>query len=112
MAELLFADNFRSPGEALAAEALKGLPEDWWVICNKWITSPRAPTYEVDFVVIGTKSVFVIDEKSWRGKIIGGTEENWYFDDKTSPGSPLNQIDLVARMVATRVKSNVLGMKI
>jgi hypothetical protein len=110
MAELFNADNFHSPGEARAAEVLKGLPKDWWVICNKWLTSPQG-TYEVDFIIVGIKNVFVIDEKSWRGGITGGTEDNWYFDDKSSPGSPLNKVDMVARIVAGRVRRNVLGMK-
>jgi pSer/pThr/pTyr-binding forkhead associated (FHA) protein len=110
MAELLNAGNFRSLGEERAAEVLKDLPEDWSVICNKWLTS-RQGTYEVDFIIVGTKNVFVIDEKSWRGRITGGTEENWYFDDKTSPGSPLNKLDMVARIVAGRVREKVLGMK-
>jgi len=109
MAELLFADNFRSEGEEQAAKVLGTLPADWLVICNKWVTSRYDGTFEVDFIVVGSKNVFVVDEKSWRGGI-RGSDQNWVVGNKEDVQNPLNKLELVARLVSTKIRYTVPRM--
>ena len=70
MAQLVSAGPFATEGEREAAKALQQLPANWIVICNKVL--PKGDrSYEIDFIVIGNHWVFLLDEKSWRGKIHG-----------------------------------------
>ena len=68
MAELISAGPFATEGERHVAKVLQQLPSDWTVICNKILPSGDR-SYEIDFIVVGRRWVFLLDEKSWRGKI-------------------------------------------
>src|SRR5258708_8645245 len=70
MAQLISAGPFATEGERRAAKALQQLPENWVVICNKML--PKGDrSDEIDFIVIGNRWVFLLFEKSWRGKFLG-----------------------------------------
>lgn len=60
-------------------------------------------TRDSDFIVVGPNSVTVIGEKSWHGELLG-TEERWY-DRHTHQelGSPINQANGVARVLAGNI---------
>ncbi|HYT44461.1 MAG TPA: nuclease-related domain-containing protein, partial [Methylomirabilota bacterium] len=97
MAELVCAGPFATEGERRAAKALQQLPADWVVICNKVL--PRGDrSYEIDFIVIGNRWVFLLDEKSWRGRILGN-DQLWVRADGFSMRSPLAKADYIAKVL-------------
>lgn len=64
-------------GEQQTCEILKQLPKDFTVITNPVIHN-RGSVNELDFVVIGTNGVFVVETKNYRGIITGTTSaQNW-----------------------------------
>ena len=64
-------------GEQQTYEILKQLPKDFTVITNPVIHN-RGSVNELDFVVIGTNGVYVVETKNYRGIIIGNTSaQNW-----------------------------------
>jgi hypothetical protein len=95
LARLVHAAEFATEGEARAAEALRLLPDEWIVICNKTLVTRNARSFEIDFLVLGDHCVFAIDEKSWRGRI-HGSDQIWVRADGSSESSPLNKIEYVA----------------
>ncbi len=104
MAELIQgASSFATEGERRAAEILRQLPGSWLVICNKILPLAGGRSFEMDFVVVGKRHVFLLDEKSWRGKIIGN-EEQWVRPDSTSERSPLAKVDYLAKILAGHLK--------
>src|SRR5260221_10462681 len=107
MAELISgASSFATEGERMAAEVLRQLPASWLVICNKTLPLPNGRSYEMDFIVVGKRWVFLLDEKSWQAKIIGHEEQS-VRDDRTSERSPLAKADYVAKGIGRR-----LGLRI
>lgn len=64
-------------GEQQTYDILKKLPRDYTVITNPVIHN-RGSVNELDFVVIGTNGVFVVESKNYRGIITGKTSApNW-----------------------------------
>ena len=98
MARLIHAGEFATEGEARAAEALRSLPDDWIVICNKTLVTRSARSFEIDFLVLGDHYVFAIDEKSWRGRI-HGSDQLWVRTDGSSETSPLSKITYIANIL-------------
>ncbi|MGB8346526.1 MAG: nuclease-related domain-containing protein, partial [Ktedonobacteraceae bacterium] len=112
MAELISAaGDFATEGEKRAAEILKQLPKSWLVICNKTLPTRNGRSYEMDFVVVGNRQVFLIDEKSWRGKI-HGNEEQWVRADGSAERSPLAKVDYVTKVLAGLLKDRVPTLRI
>jgi serine/threonine protein kinase len=111
MAELISATgSFITEGERRAAEELKQLPDSWLVICNKTLPTSNGRSYEIDFVVVGKRWIFLLDEKSWRGKI-RGNEEQWVRVDGFSERSPLAKADYVAKVLAGHIGWKVPALK-
>ena len=111
MAELISgASSFATEGERRAAEVLAQLPASWLVICNKTLPQPNGRSHEMDFIVVGKHWVFLLDEKSWHGKIIGN-EEQWVRADGTSDRSPLAKVDYLAKVLAGRLSWSAPSLK-
>lgn len=110
MAQIFQAGEFATDGERRAAEALRGLPDDWVVISNKTLVTRDARSFEIDFLVLGDHYVFAIDEKSWRGRIHGG-DQVWVRPDGSSERSPLGKIDYVANVLAGELRARVAGLR-
>lgn len=107
MARLYKSGEFVGPGEERVARYLeRQLPEAWAVICNKELVDPSGATREVDFIVIGQHTVFVIEEKSWSGPI-HGNENGWVLRTGESVVSPLQTAESNARRLAGLLRSNV-----
>lgn len=109
MAELISAGPFATVGEQQAAAELKKLPDKWVVICNKTLPTSDGRSYEIDFIVIGDRWVFLIDEKSWSKKITG-TDQNWTHGSR-SMNSPLNKADYVSKILADYIRLKVGGLR-
>lgn len=110
MANIVKAGSFATAGEELAARELEKLPSSWIVICNKLLTTADGRSYEIDFIVIGVNWIFVLDEKSWRGKVVGD-DQNWIRGDGSSERSPLAKIDYVAKIVAGHVRNSMPALR-
>ncbi len=109
MARLLAAGPFATEGERKAAQVLVQLPDDWVVICNKVL--PKGDrSYEIDFIIIGSRWVFLLDEKSWQGKI-HGNDQVWVRNDGSSQASPLNKADFTAKILASHIGWKVLPLQ-
>lgn len=104
MAEVVSAGEFATEGERRAAAVLRGLPDSWLVICNKMLATNDGRTYEIDFIVVGERWVFVIDEKSWWGKITGN-DQRWIREDGYAERSPLTKADTIARPLAGNLRA-------
>src|SRR6266566_2115602 len=110
-AELLsIIGSFVTEGEKRAAEVLKQLPDSWLVICNKTLPTRNGRSHEMDFVVVGKRWVFLLDEKSWIGKI-RGNDELWIRADGSSERSPLANVDYVAKVLAGHLSWRVPTLK-
>jgi serine/threonine protein kinase len=109
MAQLIAAGPFATEGERRAAEVLKQLPNDWIVICNKALPHGDR-SYEIDFIIVGNRWVFLLDEKSWKGKI-HGNDQLWVKSDGFSLPSPLTKADFVAKILAGHLSWKVTPLK-
>jgi serine/threonine protein kinase len=56
---------------------VEGLPADYTVYGNAWLVERSGVLYEIDAVVVAPHAVFVIEIKSYRGRI-EGTDHDWY----------------------------------
>ena len=111
MAELLSAaGSFATEGERRAAAVLKQLPNSWLVICNKTLSTSNGRSFEMDFVVVGKRWVFLLDEKSWRGRI-RGNDEQWIRSDGSSERSPLAKVDYVTKVLAGHLNWRIPALK-
>ncbi len=109
MAELISAGPFATERERSVAAILKQLPQDWIVICNKILPTGNR-SYEIDFIVIGRRWVFLLDEKSWSGKI-QGNDQLWVRSDGFSTRSPLAKADYVSKILASHISWKVTPLK-
>ncbi|CAJ61293.1 MULTISPECIES: methylation-associated defense system protein kinase MAD6 [Frankia] len=103
VAEIVRHGAWGGPGEEATAVYLRDhLPDDWTVVCGRQIVS-GTKTRDSDFIAVGPNSVTIIEEKSWHGELVG-TEELWY-DRKSHKalGSPISQVNSVARILRTRL---------
>ncbi len=110
MAEIVSAGPFATEGERRAAARLQTLPDQWLVICNKMLVTSDGRTYEIDFIVVGERWVFVIDEKSWRGPITGN-DQRWIRSDGFSERSPLSKADTIARPLAGHLRAGCARLR-
>ncbi len=106
MAKVFAAGSFATSGERQVAQELEKLPNQWIVICNKTLVANNGRSFEIDFIVIGNAWVFLLDEKSWRGKI-RGNDMQWVHQDGSAERSPLRKIDYVAKIMAGHLRTQV-----
>lgn len=107
MAELIQAGDFATAGEKLTAQTLRdGLPSDWIVIANKLLPLRDGRNFEIDFIVVARRHIFVLDEKAWGGQITGNSQ-SWRCADGRSEHNPLNKIAMVAKVVAGYVRQSL-----
>ncbi len=109
MADMISAGPFATEGERYVAKVLQQLPSDWTVICNKILPSGDR-SYEIDFIVVGRRWVFLLDEKSWGGKI-QGNDQLWVRADGFSTRSPLAKADYVSKILAGHITRKVTLLK-
>ncbi|GHO82264.1 protein kinase domain-containing protein [Dictyobacter formicarum] len=113
MAELISAgpSSFATEGERQAATVLQQqLPADWIIICNKILPTNDDRSFEIDFIIIGKNWVFLLDEKSWHGRI-RGDDEQWIRANGSSERSPLAKIDYTAKIFAGQLGYKVTPLK-
>ncbi|HEX7959454.1 MAG TPA: NERD domain-containing protein kinase family protein, partial [Terriglobales bacterium] len=106
MARLIRVGEFASAGEERAAETLKSLPSSWRIISNIVLPRSNGFSYELDFVIVADRWVFLLDEKSWHGKITGN-DQIWVRSDGSSTSSPLGKADNAAKVLAGHIRARV-----
>ena len=117
MAEIISANllakagPFITAGEKRTAQELQKLPADWIVICNKMLSAGNGRSYEVDFIVIADNAIFLLDEKSWSGKI-NTTDQEWVQEDSGwSEGNPLKKANYIAGILAGYLRQTIPLLK-
>lgn len=100
--------NFISVGEAAhdaERQALRflveGLSPDYTVYGNTWLVERSGVIYELDAVVVAPHAVFVVEIKSYRGKI-EGTDHDWYVPHPVP--SPLRLNRVTAQVLKSQLK--------
>lgn len=74
-----------SEAEALVFDALRHLPDDWFVIHSLWLDTHLRKTHaEIDFVVIGERAVLLLEVKGGR---LSRDASGWHF--LTKAGRPV-----------------------
>lgn len=106
MARLVRRGDFVGPGEELTARHLEQhLPDDWVVICNKELPREQS-SREVDFLLIGSNAMFVVEEKHWSG-LVRGNEDGWILASGESDTSPLRKLEDIAKRLAQKLKRDL-----
>ena len=99
----MLQENFVGPGERKTYDVLRSqLPAAWLGVASKEIVVSAEYSREADFIVVGQSTIFVIEEKSWSGRIDG--DDSWWFVRGTPRTSPLNQVEGVAKTLAGQMK--------
>ena len=79
----------------------EGLPADYTVYGNPWLVERSGVVYELDAVVVAPHALYVVEIKSYRGRI-EGTDHDWYLPHKMPSPLPL------ARKTAQALRAQLL----
>jgi serine/threonine protein kinase len=80
---------------------VEGLPATYTVYGNPWLVERTGVIYEVDAIVVAPHALFVVEVKSYRGRI-EGTDHDWYIPEPIP--SPLKLNRLTAQVLKTQLK--------
>ena len=81
---------------------VEGLPDRYTVYGNPWLVERNGGViYELDAVVVAPHAVFVVEIKSYRGRV-EGTDHDWYVPNPMP--SPLKLNRLTAQVLKTQLK--------
>jgi serine/threonine protein kinase len=70
---------------------VEGLPENFTVYGNAWLVERSGGVFELDAVVVAPTAIFVVEIKSYRGRI-EGTDNDWWLPEKIRSPLKLNRI--------------------
>lgn len=106
MAELIVMGDYQGPGEQKTAETLaRDLPASWFVIFGRKLSGPRRD--DLDFILVGERAVFVLEEKHWGGRVVLG-DQIWKVNGRERR-NPLDRVDHLARVLAGQFRERVPG---
>lgn len=113
MAKLTIMGPFEGPGERRTAEHLaEVLPEHWHIFCNRKL--PTNTNDDVDIIVVGENTVFLIEEKSWGPQVVIGNHlwsvvKSWGAVDERA--NAFNSISSKAKKAATWLKGTIPALQ-
>jgi serine/threonine protein kinase len=81
---------------------VEGLPSNYTVYGNPWLVERSGVVYELDAVVVAPRAIFVVEIKSYRGRI-EGTDNDWWLPDKIR--SPLKLNRLTSQVLKTHLRN-------
>lgn len=81
---------------------VEGLPADYTVYGNPWLVERSGVVFELDAVVVAPHAIFVVEVKSYRGRI-EGTDNDWWLPEKIR--SPLKLNRVTAQVLKTHLKN-------
>lgn len=108
MGDLRVKGDFVGPGEEKTANFLRDhLPSGWVIFASRSL--PGEARDDVDLIVVGMSSIFVVEEKAWGPRIVVG-DRVWYVeaDPRTNPLGRCNQL---ARKLAGLLRSRAQGYR-
>lgn len=73
---------------------VENLPDEYTVYGNAWLVERSGVIYELDAVVVTPHAVFVVEIKSYRGRI-DGTDHDWYIPESIVSPLKLNRLTAV-----------------
>jgi hypothetical protein len=79
-----------------------GLPATYTVYGNAWLVERSGVVYELDAVVVAPHAIFVVEIKSYRGRI-EGTDNDWWLPEKIR--SPLKLNRITAQVLKSHLKN-------
>jgi len=79
-----------------------GLPAEYTVFGNAWLVERSGGIFELDAVVAAPHAVFVVEIKSYRGRI-EGTDNDWWLPEKIR--SPLKLNRVTAQVLKTHLRN-------
>ncbi len=80
---------------------VEGLPDSYTVYGNPWLVEKSGVIYELDAVVVAPRAIFVVEIKSYRGRI-EGTDSDWWTPSKIR--SPLKLNRLTAQVLKSHLR--------
>ena len=81
---------------------VEGLPSTYTVYGNAWLVERSGVVYEIDATVVAPHALFVVEIKSYRGRI-EGTDSDWWLPEKIR--SPLKLNRLTAQVLKTHLRA-------
>lgn len=78
-----------------------GLPDEYTVYGNAWLVERTGVVYELDAVVVAPHALYVVEIKSYRGRI-EGTDHDWYIPYPVP--SPIKRNRVTAQALRTQLK--------
>lgn len=81
---------------------VEGLPDNHTVYGNAWLVERSGVVYELDAVAVAPHAVFVVEIKSYRGRI-EGTDNDWWLPEKIR--SPLKLNRITSQVLKTHLKN-------
>jgi serine/threonine protein kinase len=81
---------------------VEGLPSAYTVYGNAWLVERSGVVYELDAVVVAPHAIFVVEIKSYRGRI-EGTDNDWWLPEKIR--SPLKLNRVTSQVLKTHLRS-------
>src|SRR5688572_3384845 len=80
---------------------VEGLPPEFTVYGNAWLVERSGVIFELDAVVVAPHALYVVEIKSYRGRI-DGTDHDWYIPFPVP--SPLKLNRLTAQALKSQLK--------
>lgn len=81
---------------------VEGLPAAYTVYGNPWLVERSGVIFELDAVVVAPHAIFVVEIKSYRGRI-EGTDNDWWLPEKIR--SPLKLNRVTAQVLKTHLRN-------
>lgn len=81
---------------------VEGLPDSFTVYGNAWLVERTGVVYELDAVVVAPHAIFIVEIKSYRGRI-EGTDNDWWLPEKIR--SPLKLNRITAQVLKTHLRN-------
>jgi serine/threonine protein kinase len=106
MAKIVVLGPFEGPGERKTVETLgEQLPSDWMIFSGRKL--PGRDRDDVDLIIVGRSTIFVLDEKSW-GPYVRVDDVYWETTNRDYH-NPLDRTAYLARKISSWLKNNVEG---
>lgn len=111
MARFIQLKAFETDGERRTADMLvTQLPDEWVVIYGAMLIGFAGVNNEIDFFVVGEHGVYLIDDKSFEGKLVAG-RGNW--EAEFGPvENPVDKVEMLAKKAAGQIREGVPGVSV
>ena len=103
-AEIFVKGEYQGPGERKTVETLgRDLPDGWVIFANRKL--PGEQRADLDIVVVGYSSVFVLEEKAWGPEVVLG--DQFWRTSRREYRNPIDRVGHLSRVLAGLLKVRV-----